>query len=186
MSFPLLVLTKGSEVLREIPFLGERLAIGRARQNDVCIDDPAVSANHAEIVRSGDDLILQDLNSTNGTRVSGQPVHRHYLRDGDVIAVASFELHYKSDAVRQAAVDGRPRLCALDGPHKGKVISIASVPVTLGDVRAHAAVYVDRAGTAKVLRHPPGNGGTKSLDERELQHQEVFTVAGTTFQFFQW
>src|SRR5207302_3651538 len=48
--------------------------IGRASLNHIVIDDPAVSAQHAIIARSADSYRLQDLHSTNGTRVNGLPV----------------------------------------------------------------------------------------------------------------
>src|SRR5207245_8868782 len=63
--------------------------IGRASLNHIVIDDPAVSAQHAIIARSADSYRLQDLHSTNGTRVNGLPVTEVELKDGDKILSVS-------------------------------------------------------------------------------------------------
>src|SRR5438128_6777238 len=63
--------------------------IGRASLNHIVIDDPAVSAQHAIIARSVDSYRLQDLHSTNGTRVNGLPVTEVELKDGDKILFGS-------------------------------------------------------------------------------------------------
>src|SRR5438046_1050037 len=63
--------------------------IGRASLNHIVIDDPTVSAQHAIIARSVDSYRLQDLHSTNGTRVNGLPVTEVDLKDGDKILFGS-------------------------------------------------------------------------------------------------
>ena len=63
--------------------------IGRASLNHIVIDDPTVSAQHAIIARSADSYRLQDLHSTNGTRVNGLPVTEVDLKDGDKILFGS-------------------------------------------------------------------------------------------------
>ncbi len=63
--------------------------IGRASLNHIVIDNPRVSAQHAIIARSADSYRLQDLHSTNGTRVNGRPVKEVELKDGDKILFGS-------------------------------------------------------------------------------------------------
>lgn len=86
-------------VLREFVLDKERITIGRAPQNEVVIKDPAISGEHAVIVMADGDALLEDLDSTNGTRVNGQPVRTHFLRDGDVIELGRLTLHYKTFSV---------------------------------------------------------------------------------------
>jgi len=64
-------------------------AIGRAPLNHIVIDNPAVSAQHAIIAKLADSYQLQDLHSTNGTRVNGIPVTEVELKDGDKILFGS-------------------------------------------------------------------------------------------------
>ncbi len=80
---------KGSKQLRglHVDILGP-VVIGRSPSSDIVIDEPFVSATHARFTLQGPALVLEDLNSTNGTMVNGhligQPVT---LRDGDEVQI---------------------------------------------------------------------------------------------------
>ncbi len=73
---------------REHPLAGDRVTIGRAMQNDIVITSKRVSREHACIRREGWRLILEDLNSTNGTFLNDERLLAPaQLRDGDRIEV---------------------------------------------------------------------------------------------------
>jgi pSer/pThr/pTyr-binding forkhead associated (FHA) protein len=63
------------------------LTIGSRPDSDLRIEDPTVSRKHAEISRTAEGFLLQDLGSTNGTFLNGVRVDRAYLRDGAVVTV---------------------------------------------------------------------------------------------------
>ena len=65
--------------------LGNVTTIGRAPLNQIVIDDPAVSAQHAIIARSDECYRLKDLHSTNGTKVNDVSITDVALQDGDKI-----------------------------------------------------------------------------------------------------
>ncbi|MBN1200786.1 MAG: VWA domain-containing protein [Anaerolineae bacterium] len=70
--------------------LGDGVCIGRADDNDIVIDLPPVSDHHCEIVRQGENLVLRDLGSTNGTFANGGTVTDDFrLSVGDVVTVGS-------------------------------------------------------------------------------------------------
>lgn len=69
--------------------------LGRARGNDIVIEDPYVSAYHAEIRKVGGQFVLFDLQSTNGTYVNGQRVSQHWLRPGDEIRIGQVTLRFQ-------------------------------------------------------------------------------------------
>ncbi|HNI20831.1 MAG TPA: FHA domain-containing protein, partial [Nitrospira sp.] len=69
-----LILSMDGLVLKEIPLNKERMTIGRKPHNDIQIDNLAISGEHSVIVTILNDSFLEDLNSTNGTYVNGQPV----------------------------------------------------------------------------------------------------------------
>ncbi len=92
-----LILSMDGLVLKEITLTKERTTIGRKPHNDIQIDNLAVSGEHAVIVTILNDSFLEDLGSTNGTLVNGQPIKKHFLQNADVIELGKYKLKYISD-----------------------------------------------------------------------------------------
>jgi pSer/pThr/pTyr-binding forkhead associated (FHA) protein len=92
-----LVLTLNQSVLGEFSLDKERLLIGRKPENDIQVDNLAVSGQHAAIITILNDSFLEDLDSTNGTFVNGKLVKKHALKHGDVITIGKHELKYVND-----------------------------------------------------------------------------------------
>lgn len=97
-----LVLSMNGAVQGEYELDKERVTIGRKPENDIQIDNLAVSGKHALIITILDDSFLEDLGSTNGTYVNGKLIKKHALKDGDVIAIGKHELKYINE---HASVD---------------------------------------------------------------------------------
>ena len=93
-----LVITEADGSTREVPLAKERISIGRHPENDVSLNDKAVSGRHAVVITILRDSFLEDLNSTNGTQVNGKPVAKHPLSNGDTISIGRNTLKYMSDA----------------------------------------------------------------------------------------
>jgi pSer/pThr/pTyr-binding forkhead associated (FHA) protein len=72
----------------------DRVVIGRAEGAGIRLEDQAVSKQHAAIEMVGNDHILQDLGSANGTFVNGARVTRHLMRHGDLVEILDFQLRY--------------------------------------------------------------------------------------------
>src|SRR5512141_1333674 len=89
-----LVLSLDSQVMAEYNMNKERYTIGRLPDNDIRIDNPAVSGHHALVINILNDSFLEDLNSTNGTYVNGKIVKKHALQDDDVITVGHHTLRF--------------------------------------------------------------------------------------------
>jgi predicted component of type VI protein secretion system len=77
------------------------MSIGRKPSNDIQIDNLAISGEHAAVVTILNDSFLEDLNSTNGTLVNGQPAKKHFLKNGDVIELGKYKLKYVVDPAPQ-------------------------------------------------------------------------------------
>jgi len=93
-----LVLSLNGAVQGEYKLDRERIFIGRKAENDVEVDNLAVSGKHALIVTILDDSFLEDLGSTNGTYVNGKLIReKHALSNGDVIGIGKHELSYISE-----------------------------------------------------------------------------------------
>src|SRR5712692_5838679 len=93
-----LILSMDNLVLKEIALTKERTTIGRKPHNDIQIDDLAVSGEHAVIVTILQDSFLEDLGSTHGTVVNGQPIKKHFLQNSDVVELGKYKLKYVNEA----------------------------------------------------------------------------------------
>jgi tetratricopeptide (TPR) repeat protein len=62
-----------------------RLTVGRTRENLLTISDPAISRHHAEFIRLGDDVLLRDLGSTNGSFINSVRISEQLLNEGDIV-----------------------------------------------------------------------------------------------------
>jgi pSer/pThr/pTyr-binding forkhead associated (FHA) protein len=100
-----LILSMDGLVLKEIPLTKERTTIGRKPHNDIQIDNLAVSGEHAVIVTILNDSFLEDLGSTNGTVVNGNPIKKHFLQNNDVIELGKYKLKFVGEAAPAAATD---------------------------------------------------------------------------------
>ena len=88
---PRLILQFEDRVLKECS-IGLMVTIGRLPDNTIMIDNPAVSSHHACVFRAGDDYVVEDLESTNGTFVNEKRIVRHTLQNGDVLLVGKHTL----------------------------------------------------------------------------------------------
>jgi pSer/pThr/pTyr-binding forkhead associated (FHA) protein len=93
-----LILSLDGQVIKEYTLNKERTTLGRKPHNDIQIDNLAVSGEHAIIMTILNDSFLEDLGSTNGTLVNGQPVKKHFLQNNDVIEIGKYKLKYASEA----------------------------------------------------------------------------------------
>jgi len=100
-----LILSMDGLVLKEIPLTKERTTIGRKPHNDIQIDNLAVSGEHAVIVTILNDSFLEDLGSTNGTIVNGNPIKKHFLQNNDVIELGKYKLKFVGEAAPAASGD---------------------------------------------------------------------------------
>ena len=101
-----LILSLDGTVLAEYNMNKERYTIGRLPDNDIRIDNPAVSGHHSLIINILNDSFLEDLNSTNGTYVNGKLIKKHALQHGDVITAGHHQLRFVED---DEAAAGRVR-----------------------------------------------------------------------------
>lgn len=186
-----IILSIGDTVLREIPLTKERITIGRRPHNDIVLDNLAISGEHAVIVTRDNDSFLEDLNSTNGTQVNGQPVRKHFLQDHDLIELAQFRVRYVAGDVTDP-VSGHSlaniglaaaSLTVLNGPNAGREIALTKVLTTIGHPDVQVAV-VTRRGASFFLSHVEGeefpllNGQALSEGARQLSEGDVVDLSG--------
>jgi len=87
------ILLKFNEaVLREIESSKEQITIGRKAENDIQIDNVAVSGEHARIIKGPDHYFIEDLNSLNGTFVNQEKITKRVLEENDAITIGKHTL----------------------------------------------------------------------------------------------
>ncbi len=112
-----LILNDGSNATRTIPVDRETLLIGRADTSDLHLDDAHVSRQHARLTRQGDQLIVEDLQTINGTLVNGQPLtHPYILQPGDIISLGPFTLSAEKVLIPVRVSSAPPPAPALPRP----------------------------------------------------------------------
>jgi hypothetical protein len=100
-----LILSLDGQTLAEYNMTKERYTVGRLPDNDIRIDNAAVSGHHSLLINILNDSFLEDLNSTNGTYVNGKLIKKHALQHGDVITVGHHQLRYVDDQADAAPED---------------------------------------------------------------------------------
>jgi pSer/pThr/pTyr-binding forkhead associated (FHA) protein len=145
-----LILSMDGLVLKEIALTKERTTIGRKPHNDIQIDNLAVSGEHAVIVTILQDSFLEDLGSTNGTVVNGQPVKKHFLQNNDIIELGKYKLKYVNEAVagQGKAADFEKTMVLRPGAMKAVAPAAAPIPVPAA---AAPAAHATAAAGAKNL-----------------------------------
>ena len=100
---PKLLLKFNAAVIKEIPFDKDSLAVGRKDDNDIVIDNPAISGHHCRISVQGGTYFVEDLDSTNGTFVNEKRIKKSGLHHNDVVGVAKHALVFIEDVPPPAA-----------------------------------------------------------------------------------
>ena len=154
-----LILSLDNAVIRELPLDKERLTIGRKPHNDVQIDNLAVSGEHALIVTILNDSFLEDLNSTNGTLVNGNPIKKHILQNNDTIEIGKYKLKYVAGGapMGQTSVDDFEKTMVLRAPVSGggpKVVETTGAR-GVGDTQINRAAAVQTPPPAPAAPKPP-------------------------------
>jgi pSer/pThr/pTyr-binding forkhead associated (FHA) protein len=199
-----IILTIDDTILQELTLSKERVTIGRRAHNDIVIDDLAISGEHAVIVTANDDSFLEDLNSTNGTQINGQPVKKHFLQDGDVVEMAQYKLRYIADGHPArgegaeaatassgiAASQNVATLKVMNGPNAGKEIALTKVLTTLGHPGVEVAVITQRS-QSYYIEHVEGgsyllvNGKSANGNAHLIADGDVIDLSGTQMAFSQ-
>lgn len=95
---PEIVVKFDNRIVERIVTEKERLSIGRSSDNDIVLDNRGISRKHARIEVCGEDAIIIDNESLNGTFVNRRKIAEEKLRDNDIITIGKFDLEYHTKA----------------------------------------------------------------------------------------
>ena len=118
---PKLLLKFNAAVIKEIPFDKDALAVGRKPDNDIVIDNPAISGHHCRLSKQGGTWFVEDLDSTNGTFVNEKRIKKSGLKHNDIVGLAKHALVFVDEA--EAPVAAGP---AKEAPKQGDATMVVS------------------------------------------------------------
>src|ERR1700730_17713277 len=152
-----LMLSLDGQVLAEYNMNKERYTIGRLPDNDIRIDNPAVSGHHSLIINILNDSFLEDLNSTNGTYVNGKLIKRLARREGEVSSVGDHQLRFVGSQDGEAEQDEFEKTMVI-------------TPSSQGEERIRrVGVAVDQAAKAVAAKRPGVPDNATALPKAKLQ-----------------
>ena len=194
-----LIVSMDGAVVQEKVLVNERTTIGRRPFNDIILDNRAISGEHAVVIRSQHDHILEDLNSTNGTFVNGQPIRKHFLQDNDIIELVNCRIQYvrKLSAPKPAAPSdaeaqplARAVLIIRSGASAGRELPLEKEATTLGKPGVQLAAILRRPD-GYFLQHIEGehpttiNGQPLGADPHPLSQGDMIGMANIQLEFSQ-
>ncbi|MFO7594479.1 MAG: FHA domain-containing protein [Pseudomonadota bacterium] len=149
-----LIISLNGVNLRDYELDTNRITLGRNSSNDIILNEPVVSGEHAAIQLEGGAAVT-DLGSTNGTYVNGRLINKQPLQHNDVIAVGSHELRFIDESVQDFAATvvlqqesesaaARAALKILNGPRSGEVMPITRQRTALGKPGVQVAVIMQQ------------------------------------------
>src|SRR3954468_12460450 len=92
-----LVVSLDGVVIKEVQITKDKTTLGRRPYNDIVIDNLAVSGEHAVLQMVGQDVFIEDLNSTNGTYINGKAVKKQLLAHNDTVEIGKYKIKYLVD-----------------------------------------------------------------------------------------
>jgi pSer/pThr/pTyr-binding forkhead associated (FHA) protein len=161
-----LILSLDGQTLAEYNMTKERYTVGRLPDNDIRIDNAAVSGHHSLLINILNDSFLEDLNSTNGTYVNGKLIKKHALQHGDVITVGHHQLRYVDDQAQQAPEDEFEKTMVIQpSGHMEKQVAQAARVADAAASAAAAETPRPMPAEAPRSRRPFAPTSTQEVDE---------------------
>ena len=121
--------------------------IGRVDDNTYPIAEPSVSSHHCEILRKGSDVVVRDLNSTNGTFINGEKISESVLKPGQILRLGQIEMRLETEEAAAPAAGKK-------APDNTVVMQRG---VSLTDLEAGAQKGFDTAGKGFSKKDNKGN-----------------------------
>lgn len=203
-----LILTHEGAVIREYQLKNERTTVGRKPHNDIHLEDPTVSGEHAVFLNL-QHFYVEDMGSTNGVILNGKRITKRQLNNGDVIRIGRHEFKFvdevtgtfdktvmisttQTPAAAPAPAAKKGLVKVLNGPKSGEQIMLSKPYTTLGSPGVQVAVIAKRgnnfflmpmSGVSNNQEPPRLNNQPIGAQSKPLKSGDVIEVAGTKLQF---
>jgi len=208
-----LVLSFNGDVVTEYELDKEVLTIGRKPDNDIHIENPAVSGHHAKILTFLNDSFIEDLGSTNGTIINGNKITKHALQNGDSAVIGKHDLMYVSANAESGESDfentmiirpdadgiaadttasgpGTAKLQIVSGANAGKELQLTKILTTLGKPDVQVAAITRRPAGYFLITVDAGKdnkmplvNGNEAGKQHALSDGDIIEVADVKMSF---
>jgi pSer/pThr/pTyr-binding forkhead associated (FHA) protein len=210
---PQMIISIDGVVIKEVQLTKDRTSLGRRPYNDIVIDNLAVSGEHAVLQMSGNEVYLEDLNSTNGTYVNGKAVKKQLLQNSDTVEIGKYKIKYVNEAASEgfertmvikagsgglapaanpAATGGNHNAAikVMTGAAAGREVALVKIVTTIGKPGVAVAAITKRphgfvVAHVEGIDKPSLNGTPVGTDPVTLKNGDVLELAGTQMQFVQ-
>ncbi len=200
-----LIITHQGTVIKEYELNKEKVTVGRKPSNDIILDDPTVSGEHAVFLHM-QHTYIEDNNSTNGTKLNGKAINKRQLNHGDIVQIGQHEFKFIDDAVQdfektvvisapveEAPAEKKPQKASVvvnSGAKQGESIALNKPYTKLGSA-GKLAVIARRGGNYYLMPmsggtqgdHPKLNGTQIGAESMLLKNGDRIEVAGTELKF---
>jgi hypothetical protein len=168
---PKMIVSIDGVVIKEVQLTKDRTTLGRRPYNDIVIDNLAVSGEHAVLQMNGNEVHIEDLNSTNGSYVNGKAIKKQLLQNADVIEVGKYKIKFVNEAA-----DLSYEKTQMFRPSQAAALAATQQPA------AQSAQAVARGGPDSVLNLSAARAAIKVLSGaasgREVPLTKVVTTIG--------
>ncbi len=132
---PKMIVSIDGVVIKEVQLTKDRTTLGRRPYNDIVIDNLAVSGEHAVLQMTGNEVYLEDLNSTNGTYVNGKAVKKQLLQNNDTVEIGKYKIKYINEAASagfEKTMIIKAGSAGIAAPAPAQQAAAAAAPATTG------------------------------------------------------
>ena len=197
---PRMIVSIDGVVIKEVQLTRDKTTLGRRPYNDIVIDNLAISGEHAVFEVQGNQVYLEDMDSTNGTYVNGKAAKRLLLQHGDVIDVGKYKIKFDDQSETSAPAGQAPTklsdlpvtatafIKGLTGAAAGREVPLTKMVTTVGKPGVAVAAITRRHGGFFVHHvegagNPTLNGAPFGVEPTSLKNGDVIELAGTQMQF---
>jgi pSer/pThr/pTyr-binding forkhead associated (FHA) protein len=136
----------------------DRTTVGRVEDNTFQISDPSVSSHHCEIQLRGTEILIRDLNSTNGSFINGEKITEQILKLGQILRLGQVELKLEQEGV--------PAIASSAAPLKKQVEATMVMP------RGISLDQLEKSGSS------PGFEANKQFSKKTNKVNTFFLIGG--------
>jgi pSer/pThr/pTyr-binding forkhead associated (FHA) protein len=152
----------------------DKTTIGRVDDNTFQIAEASVSSHHCEVLLRGTDVVIKDLNSTNGTFINGEKVSETVLKPGQTLRLGQVELRLETE--------GAPAPTGAPAPVGAAPAPAPAPAAAAGQKKSDQTMVMQRGVSLNELEHGPRSGGfdttSKAFSKKDNKTNKLFLIGG--------